>query len=79
VLEEQRPTKRQMTQLADAFQVVSLKEKERQYNDIQTSKRIDDKGTNRICTHFRSAKKFCPRMRPFKSYHSRGLILVLLV
>ena len=44
MLEEQRPTKRQMTQLADAMQVISLRDREAQNNESQTTRKIDDKG-----------------------------------
>jgi hypothetical protein len=47
VLEEQRPTKRQMTQLADAMQVVSLRDKQKQFEESQPAKKFDEKGTNR--------------------------------
>jgi hypothetical protein len=43
VLEEQRPTKRQMTQLADAMQVVSLRDKQKQFEESQPAKKFDEK------------------------------------
>lgn len=56
VLEEQRPTKRQMTQLADAMQVISLRDREKQFQESQAAKKIDEKGTHEIAFQNRSTK-----------------------
>lgn len=45
MLEEQRPTKRQMTQLADAMQVISLRDKEKQLKQDLPANKFDAKGT----------------------------------